>query len=168
MRTLSQSSQHQLLESISQRSAFGARDQAMIRFTVNTGLRVAELVGLVVAHVCGAKPTGEGRMVRHTLNLPGMIAKGGRARTIPLNAEARQAVLEILKFNHMRGFSVERGRRSSPTGRTGPCRPGPCAACSRTTASAPISTRPSARTICGIPSGAGWWSATCRPRPSRC
>jgi site-specific recombinase XerD len=106
MRTLSQHNQQQLLESISERSAFGARDQAMIRFAVNTGLRVSELVGLVVAHVCGAKPNGQGRMVRHTLDLPGTVAKGGRARTIPLNPEARQAVLEILQFNYQRGFSV--------------------------------------------------------------
>jgi len=106
MRTLSQPNQNQLLESISERSAFGARDQAMICLAVNTGLRVAELVGLVVVHVCGAKPTGQGRMVRHALDLPATLAKGGRARTIPLNAAARQAVLEILKFNYQRGFSV--------------------------------------------------------------
>ena len=107
MRTLSQNSQAQLLTSIPERSAFGAREKAMLRFTVNTGLRVAELVGLVVGHVCGAKPDGAGRMVRHQLALPAEVAKGGRPRTIPLNAEARQAVLEILKFNHQRGFSVE-------------------------------------------------------------
>ena len=107
MRTLSQNSQAQLLTSIPERSAFGAREQAMIRFTTLTGLRVGELVGLVVGNVCGAKPDGTGRQVRHQLALPAAIAKGGRPRTIPLNAEARQAVLEILKFNHMRGFSVE-------------------------------------------------------------
>lgn len=109
MRTLSQHNQAQLLESIPDRSAFGLRDQAMVRLTVNTGLRVGELVGLVVRDVCGSKPTGEGRMVRHQLALPAEVAKGGRPRTIPLNADARQAVLEILKFNHQRGFSVEPG-----------------------------------------------------------
>ena len=109
MRTLSQQSQTQLLESISARSAFGAREKAMITFAVNTGLRVAELVGLVVGHVCGAKPTGQGRMVRHLLELPAEVAKGGRPRTIPLNPKARQAVLEILVFNRQRGFSVEPG-----------------------------------------------------------
>ena len=74
MRTLSQQSQTQLLTSIPERSAFGARDRAMIRFTTLTGLRVGELVGLVVGHVCGAKPDGAGRMVRHQLALPAEVA----------------------------------------------------------------------------------------------
>jgi integrase/recombinase XerD len=78
----------------------------MIDFFLSTGLRVGELVGLQVGHVCGNKPQGSGRMVRHTLALPGELAKGGRERAIPLNAQARQAVAEILSFNHRRGFSV--------------------------------------------------------------
>jgi len=57
MRTLSQQHQRPLLESIPEQSACGARDQATIRFAGNTGLRVAELVGLVVAHV-GAQAVG--------------------------------------------------------------------------------------------------------------
>ncbi len=68
--TLSQNSQAQLLTSIPERPAFGAREQAMLRFTVNTGLRVAELVGLVVGNVCGAKPDGAGRMCATSWHSP--------------------------------------------------------------------------------------------------
>lgn len=106
MRILTQHTEHKLLNSIPQRSAFGARDQVMIRLFLVTGLRVAEMAGLQVYHVCGARPQGPGRMVRHILDLPAELAKGGRPRTIPLNPEARQAVLQILAFNHQRGFAV--------------------------------------------------------------
>ena len=109
MRVLSFNDEAKLQDSISQRSAFGARDQEMITLFVATGLRVAEMTGLRVEQVCGAKPEGQGRMVRHTLALPAELAKGGRPRDIPLNLEARQAVARILSFNHQRGFSVAPG-----------------------------------------------------------
>ena len=106
MNILNPHDEHKLMAAIPERSAFGARDQAMLTFTLATGLRVAELVGLQVHHVCGLKPEGPGRMVRHRLALPAELAKGGRARTIPLNEPAREAVLAILLFNRQRGFSV--------------------------------------------------------------
>jgi site-specific recombinase XerD len=81
----------------------------MIDFFLSTGLRVGELVGLRVEHVCGNKSQGSGRMVRHILALPAELAKGGRARSIPLSPQARQAVAEILSFNYRRGFSVAAG-----------------------------------------------------------
>lgn len=98
--------QSKLQGCISPTSPFGSRDRAMIDFVLSTGLRVAELVGLRVKHVCGINPQGTGRMVRHGLALPAALAKGGRARLIPLNSQARQAVLDILIFNYRRGFSV--------------------------------------------------------------
>ena len=107
MRILNRDNQEQLLTAIPERSPFGARDKAMLTLATVTGLRVAELVGLQVTHVCGFKPGGQGRRVRELLELPAEIGKGGRGRTIPLNATARQAVLEILVFNRQRGFSVE-------------------------------------------------------------
>jgi integrase/recombinase XerD len=107
MNILSKPSEQKLLASISPRSPFGARDSAMILLAAATGLRVAELVGLLVRHVCGNKPDGAGRMVRHELALPAELGKGGRPRVIPLSPRARQAVLEILVFNRQRGFSVE-------------------------------------------------------------
>ncbi len=106
MKNLSHQDENKLQSAISTRSPFGFRERAMIDFFLSTGLRVAELVGLVVGHVCGNKPQGSGRMVRHTLALPAELAKGGRERSIPLNAQARQAVAEILSFNYRRGFSV--------------------------------------------------------------
>lgn len=107
MRILSYFAEYQLLKVIPPNSAFGARDAAMIRFDLETGLRVSELAGLQVRHVCGAKPEGQsGRRVRTQLHLPAWLAKGGRERIIPLGFEARQAVVEILRFNHARGFST--------------------------------------------------------------
>ncbi len=105
MRILSQPQEDQLLGVVNPRSPFGYRDEAMIRFTLQTGLRVSELVGLTVFHVCCRQPQGPHRMVRHSLEL-GELAKGGRNRTVPLTAEARQAVAQILAFNKARGFSV--------------------------------------------------------------
>ena len=106
MKILTHKDENKLQECISPRSAFGFRDRAMIDFFLSTGLRVGELVGLRVEHVCGNKVQGSGRMVRHALALPAELAKGGRARLIPLNSQARQAVADILSFNYRRGFAV--------------------------------------------------------------
>ena len=46
MRILSPSSTHRLLATIPTRSPFGARDHALVRLFAQTGLRVAEMVGL--------------------------------------------------------------------------------------------------------------------------
>ena len=108
MKILSRNSQAELFGVISDRSPFGVRDLAMLVLALHTGLRVAELAGLRVEHVCGAKPGG-GRRVRQVLALPAELAKGGRPRDLPLNESARQAVLQILVFNHQRGFAVDPG-----------------------------------------------------------
>jgi hypothetical protein len=109
MKILNHHDENKLQDCISDRSAFGSRDKAMIDLFLSTGLRVAEMVGLRVEHVCGTKPGGGGRMVRHILALPAELAKGGRERVVPLCMQARQAVIEILSFNHRRGFSVAAG-----------------------------------------------------------
>ena len=50
MRILSPAATHRLLATIPTRSPFGARDHALIRLFAQTGLRVAEMVGLDVGH----------------------------------------------------------------------------------------------------------------------
>ena len=101
MKNISQSELEALLGAVNLRSGFGPRDHAMIRLLTNTGLRVAELVGLNVGHVAHQ---GQPRPV---LYLPGELAKGGRARSIPLNQNARRAVADLLAFLAARGFSTD-------------------------------------------------------------
>jgi site-specific recombinase XerC len=86
---------------IDPRSAFGKRDQAIIIFAANTGLRVSELCGLNVYTVL----TSEG--VRPSFSVPRAWAKGKHSREIPINASAAKAVLQLLRFNQARGFSIE-------------------------------------------------------------
>jgi site-specific recombinase XerD len=86
---------------IDPRSAFGKRDQAIIVFMANTGVRVSEMVGLNVFAVL----TSEG--VRPSFSVPRVWAKGKHSREIPLNASAQKAVLQLLRFNQARGFSTE-------------------------------------------------------------
>lgn len=101
MKNISQSELEALLGAVNLRSPFGERDHAMIRLLTNTGLRVAELVGLNVGQVASQ---GQPRPV---LYLPGELAKGGRARSIPLNQGARQAVADLVAFLARRGFSTD-------------------------------------------------------------
>ncbi len=101
MKNISQFELEALLGAVNLRSPFGERDHAMIRLLTNTGLRVAELVGLNVGHVASQ---GQPRPV---LYLPGELAKGGRARSIPLNQGARQAVADLVAFLARRGFSTD-------------------------------------------------------------
>lgn len=98
MRIVPQATIDQLLASIPERSPFGARDKALIVFDLHTGLRSHELVALNVGHVL----TRDGSP-REWLEV---IGKGGFHRQVPLNAAARQAVLDLVQFNQMRGFSV--------------------------------------------------------------
>jgi site-specific recombinase XerD len=90
----------QLLGVIPPRSPFGARDRAMILFDLHTGLRVSELCGLIVHHVAFQLQP------RRRLDFPAALGKGGRSRVIPLNSVARQAVVDLLEFNRVRGFQV--------------------------------------------------------------
>jgi len=90
-----------LLAVIPERSPFGLRDRAMIRLALHLGVRVSELCGLRVHHLSRA---GE---PRERLDLPAELGKCRRSRIIPLNSMARDAVRELLKFNAMRGFSVD-------------------------------------------------------------
>ena len=101
MRILDESQVARILAAIPLRSPFGARDHAMIRLAVSTGLRVAELVGLDIGMVWTR--SGEPRQL---LDLPASIAKGRRSRVIPLCGRARQAVIDLVTFLQARGFST--------------------------------------------------------------
>ena len=85
LRILNELSTYRLLSAISLQTAFGARDHALIRLALQTGLRVSELTGLDVGLVWG--PDG----ARHWLDLPHAIAKNHKSRRIPLSAAARRA-----------------------------------------------------------------------------
>lgn len=100
MRILSPASTRQLLATIPPRSPFGARDHALIRLFSQTGLRVAEMVGLDVGHVFDQVP-------RHWLDLTAASCKGKRSRRIPLNPAARQAIQDLVDFLEMRGFQSQ-------------------------------------------------------------
>lgn len=90
-----------LLSAINLRSPFGLRDHRMILLALHTGLRVSELSGLDVAHVLAA----DGQP-RQFLDLPSSLAKGHKARVIPLNEAARRCVADIVSFNRSRGLPV--------------------------------------------------------------
>lgn len=98
MRILLPAQEAQLLSAVGLRSPFGARDHALIRFAVHTGLRSAELCSLNVGHVY----TWDG-FAREWLDL---VGKGGRSRQLPLNSSARRAVVDLVAFNRARGFAV--------------------------------------------------------------
>lgn len=98
MRILLPAHESQLLSAIRPREPFGARDHALIRFAIHTGLRSCELCSLNVGHVL----TGGGAP-REWVEV---VGKGGRSRQVPLNSAARQAVVDLVAFNRLRGFSV--------------------------------------------------------------
>ena len=98
MRILLLAQESQLLSVIRPGEPFGVRDHALIRFAVHTGLRSAELCGLNVGDVY----TWDG-FPREWLEV---VGKGGRQRQVPLNSAARQAVLDLVAFNRLRGFSL--------------------------------------------------------------
>lgn len=84
------------------------RDQAVVTLLLHTGLRVAELCELAWVDVTCAPRQGTLRVRR---------GKGGRARTIPLNATARAALATL-------GYAQHAGR-SEPilSGQRGPLTP---------------------------------------------
>jgi len=98
MRILLPAQEARLLSVVGLRSPFGARDHALIRFAVHTGLRSAELCSLNV----GAVFTWDG-FPRQWVEV---VGKGGRSRQVPLNSVARQAVIDLVAFNRSRGFAV--------------------------------------------------------------
>ena len=98
MRILLPAQEAKLLSAIRPREPFGARDHALIRFAVHTGLRSAELCSLNVGDVC----TWDG-FARQWVEV---VGKGGHSRQVPLNSVARQAVLDLVAFNRLRGFAV--------------------------------------------------------------
>jgi len=104
MRILEKTANVRLLSAISLRSPFGARDHALIRFDLLTGLRVGELVALDVGHVW--RPEGG---PRDWLDLPASACKGQRGRQIPLCLDAQQAVRDLVAFLRLRGFSTAAG-----------------------------------------------------------
>ena len=98
LRILNELSTYRLLSAISLKTAFGARDHALIRLALQTGLRVSELTGLDVGLVWGADGP------RQWLDLPHAIAKNHKSRRIPLSAAARRAITDLVDFLKMRGF----------------------------------------------------------------
>jgi integrase/recombinase XerC len=98
MRILLASQEQQLLSVISDREPFGARDRALMVLALHTGLRSCELCSLNVQDVL----TWDG-LPRQWVEV---VGKGNRRRCVPLNARARQCVLDLVDFNRRRGFSV--------------------------------------------------------------
>ena len=98
--TLTQQDIRRLLAAIRPGAPFAGRDHNMLTLVLHTGLRVGELSGLEVQDVAWQDQP------RHTLSLRAEIAKGSKARVIPLNQTARAALFGLLKFNQSRGFSV--------------------------------------------------------------
>ena len=101
MRIPTQSHLARLLAAVNPRSPFALRDHRLMLLALNTGLRVSELSGLDVAHVA----TVDGHP-RELLDLPSALAKGHKARVIPLNPAARRCIADLLAFNRARGLSV--------------------------------------------------------------
>lgn len=104
MKLLTKAQENQLLGAIRPREPFGVRDRALVILDLHTGLRSCELCGLNVENVAMDEVTP-----RSWLDLPGRIAKGKNNRCVPLNETAQSAILEILRFNKARGFSVAPG-----------------------------------------------------------
>ena len=98
MRILLPSQEQQLLSAIRPGEPFGPRDRALIVLALHTGLRSHELCGLNVGHVM----TWDG-FPRQWVEV---VGKGGHQRQVPLNAAARQAVVDLVHFNRSRGFAV--------------------------------------------------------------
>lgn len=98
MHILLPSQEQQLLAAVDPNEPFGPRDRSLIRFTIHTGLRSHELCSLNVDHVL----TRDG-LPREWVDL---VGKGNCRRRVPLNAVARQCVLDIVQFNRSRGFAV--------------------------------------------------------------
>jgi site-specific recombinase XerD len=88
-----------LLAGIRPREPFGARNQALLRLALATGLRSCELCGLDIGDVWMQRP-------RSWLVVRSVIAKGGHSRSVPLNSRAQMAISDIIKFNQKHGFSV--------------------------------------------------------------
>lgn len=92
------------------------RNEALVIFSLNTGLRVGELTSLNIGDVFNGH-------IRKELTIRKEITKGKRERTIPLNMKARSAISELLDFNEKRGygrgendplFVSKRGKRITP------------------------------------------------------
>lgn len=89
------------------------RNRALVIFSLNTGLRLAETTSLNIGDVFNGH-------IKKELTIRKEIAKGKRKRTIPLNVKARNVISELLGFNEKRGygrgesdplFVSKRGRR---------------------------------------------------------
>ena len=91
---------YNLLGAVNLKKPFGPRDHAMIRFGLNTGVRVSELVAINVGYVWSNGAP------RSWLDLPAPNCKGARSGQIPLNKCAQKAITELVQFLHARGFST--------------------------------------------------------------
>ena len=85
-----------------ERSPFGVRDRCLMEIFYLTGLRVYEMSMLDVGHV--ARRTDE---IRELLDMQAVICKYSRGRVIPITAQLREVIIELLVFNKRRGFSTE-------------------------------------------------------------
>jgi integrase/recombinase XerC len=84
------------------------RDQAIIIFLLNTGLRVSELCALGPDDVATGERSGSVKV---------RFSKGGKSRVVPLNAEARKALAVMplplgLKVLAVQRIVAELGRRA--------------------------------------------------------
>ena len=94
-----------------------SRDFLMVEMALYTGLRCAELIGLNIEHVMPEE------QVRRTLIVTSNIAKGGKAREIPLHPQLRIDLEEYLGDRAKMGWpsddwcplfiSIKTGRRLS-------------------------------------------------------
>ena len=80
---------------------FYTRNEAIVVFALNTGLRVSELTGLNVRDVLNGH-------IKKELKVREEIAKGKRERIIPLNEKARKAIRDLLDFNEKKGYRREK------------------------------------------------------------
>lgn len=113
--TLSDSEIEILLSHVFLRSL---RDYTLIRFTLATGMRNSEVLGLNVDHV---KPYG---VITKALLVPASVAKGGRPRTIPLRTKIRvmleQFIDAEIKILDIPGYENPLFRAKFSNNRLGP------------------------------------------------
>ena len=73
------------------------RNENLIIFSLNTGLRVSELTGLNAGDAFNGH-------IKKELRIRKEIAKGRRERMVPLNGKARNVICELLDFNEKKGY----------------------------------------------------------------
>jgi integrase/recombinase XerC len=110
-KALSVEQAQQLLEGVAPETPEGARDRAMFELLYSSGLRLAELVAL---------DAEDGRLDLRQAEVT-VTGKGGRTRTVPVGARARDALRDWIKARALLAVPQERalfvgarGRRIAP------------------------------------------------------